>query len=91
MSFRPIDVSEPDMEALERTVPALAQKATSVAYVRALGSRDQVLRVDAGDLVRVSASGVKTLIAKAKPRRKVTVGEVVAVRRMGGVEAVNGA
>lgn len=91
MSVLPVDVSESDMEALERAVPALAQKATLVAYARALGSRGEVLRVAAGDLVRVSSTGVKTIVDKAKPRRKVTVGEVIAVRRISGTDVVNGA
>jgi len=90
MSVLPIDLSESDMDALERGVPELAQRATLVAYVRALGSRGEVLRVAAGDLVRVSSTGVKTIVAKAKPRRKVTVGEVIAVRRISGTQEVKG-
>jgi hypothetical protein len=40
-----------------------------------------VLRTDAGDLVRVASDGTKTVVEKAKPRRKVKVGEVIIVRR----------
>ena len=52
------------------------------AYARALSVSGSVLRVDSGDLVRMSLDGSKTFVAKAKPRRKVKVGEVITVRRV---------
>jgi hypothetical protein len=85
-------VSDPEMDALERLVPAQARLATQSAYTRALSvSRRGVLCIDAGDLVRVSYDGSKTVVAKAKPRRKVTIGEVITVRRVDGQKAGGGA
>ncbi len=85
MNTKAKKVSDSDVEALERLVPGKAKKATLSAYVRALSvSQRGVLRIDAGDLVRVSRDGVKTVVAKAKPRHKVKVGEVITVRRVEG-------
>jgi hypothetical protein len=39
----------------------------------------------------VSYDGSKTVVAKAKPRRKVTIGEVITVRRFDGQKAGGGA
>ncbi|MNT84004.1 hypothetical protein D3C72_2239610 [compost metagenome] len=47
-----------------------------------------MLRVDSGDLVRVSPDGNKVFVAKAKPRRKVKLGEVITVRRVEGKAAL---
>ncbi|MNG23431.1 hypothetical protein D3C84_1080340 [compost metagenome] len=57
------------------------------AYARALTVSSSVLRVDSGNLVRVSMDGTKTFVSKAKPRRKVKVGEVLTVRRVEGQTA----
>lgn len=60
-----------------------AMVATYTAYIRALQSSTKgVLRIDNGDLVRVSRDGTVAVVGKAKPRRKVTVGQVVTVRRV---------
>jgi hypothetical protein len=64
------------------SIPDLAQRATETAYSRALLVSDSVLCVDSDDLVRISLDGSKTFEAKAKPRRKVKVGEVITVRRI---------
>lgn len=88
MNVKAKKVSDPEMDALERLVPSQARQATLSAYVRALSvSQRGVLRIDAGDLVRVSRDGSKIVVAKAKPRRKVTVGEVITVRRVEGQTA----
>jgi hypothetical protein len=88
MNVKANKVSDPEMDALERLVPGQAMQATLSAYFRALlVSRRGVLCIDAGDLVRVSHDGSKTVVAKAKPRRKVTVGEVITVRRVEGQTA----
>ncbi|BCT34216.1 hypothetical protein L2088_20015 [Pseudomonas protegens] len=79
------NVSDRELDALERLVPDQAKNATQTAYVRALSvSPHGVLRIDAGDLVRMSPDGSKTVVAKAKPRHKVKVGEVITVRRIDG-------
>ncbi|MDX1296657.1 MAG: hypothetical protein R3260_00240 [Pseudomonas sp.] len=60
-----------------------AMVATYSAYTRALQSSTKgVLRINNGDLVRVSRDGTISVVGKAKPRRKVTVGQVVTVRRV---------
>lgn len=83
MNVKTKKVSDREMDALERLVPGQAKAATLSAYVRALSvSQRGVLRIDAGDLVRVSYDGSKTVVAKAAPRRKVKVGEVITVRRV---------
>lgn len=82
MTARTKKLSDKEMDALERQIPDLAQIATKAAYARALLVSDSVLRVDSGDLVRISLDGSKTVVAKAKPRRKVKVGEVITVRRI---------
>jgi hypothetical protein len=74
---------DPEMDVLEDMVASQAMKATHSAYIRALSvSRDGVLCVKGGELVRVAADGTKTRVANAKPRRKVAVGQVITVRRM---------
>lgn len=71
------------IDALESLIPEHASKATHSAHIRALAASARgVLCVDAGELVRVSQDGSRTVIAKAKPRRKVTVGEVITVRKV---------
>jgi hypothetical protein len=84
--------AESDIDALEQEVPRLASEATHSAYLRALLVSEQgVLRTDDGNLVRVSPDGVKTIVARAKPRRKVKVGEVITVRKVKGKSAGEGA
>ena len=81
-------VSEAEVDDLERLVPAKARDATLSAYLRALSmTQAGVLRTDAGDLVRVAKDGTKTVVAKARPKRKVKVGEVIAVRRINAQRA----
>ena len=80
-------LSDQEIDVLEREVPDLAKMATMTAYARALLVSNSVLRVDSGDLVRVSPDGNITFVAKAKPRRKVKVGEVITVRRVEGKAA----
>jgi len=83
---------ESDMDALEQDVPRLASEATYSPYLRALQVSEQgVLRTDDGNLVRVSPDGVKTIVARAKPRRRVQVGEVISVRKVKERSAAGGA
>ncbi|MGX1022746.1 hypothetical protein AB7M33_005422 [Pseudomonas sp. Y3 TE3536] len=84
--------AESDLDALEQQVPRLASEATHSAYQRALTLSPQgVLRIDNGDLVREAPDGMKTVICKAKPRRRVNVGEVVIVRKINEKSADDGA
>lgn len=76
-------VSDREIEALELLVPSQASKATHSAYFRALSvSQRGVLCIEAGNLVRVAQDGSKIIVEKAKPRRKVTVDEVITVRKV---------
>jgi hypothetical protein len=88
MSVKAKKVSDSEVDDLERLVPDRAMDATLSAYFRAVSmTQSGVLRTDAGNLVRVARDGSKTVVAKAKPRRKVTVGEVITVRRVGAQAA----
>ncbi|RMT78236.1 hypothetical protein [Pseudomonas viridiflava] len=88
MSKNVKSVSETEVDDLERLVPGKAKQATLSAYLRAVSvTQAGVLRTDAGDLVRVASDGTKTVVAKAKPKRKVKVGEVITVRRVHGQTA----
>lgn len=84
--------AESDIDALEQEVPRLASEATHSAYLRALMvSQQGVLRTDDGNLVRVASDGKITIVAKAKPRRRVKVGEVITVRKVKEKSAGEGA
>lgn len=73
--------TENGMEASDFMIANKAMEATRCAYARALQLSSQgVLRIKNGDLVRVLSDGTTTLVRKAKPHRKVTVGQVVTVR-----------
>lgn len=75
--------TETELDALEQLIPDCAAEATHSAYLRALQvSRHGVLRTDDGHLVRVAADGSRTVVAKAKPRRKVNIGEKISVRKV---------
>lgn len=79
--------SDTEIELLEQQVPNLAKLATNIAYARAFLVSNRVLRVASGYLVWESSDGTKTVIAKAQRRRKVNMGEVISVRRLGGEKA----
>lgn len=71
-----------EMDILEGQIPAQAAQATQQAFHRALAVSPQgVLCVDAGNLVRVLPDGSKIVVAQAKPRRKVVVGQVINVHK----------
>lgn len=76
------DLSEKAIDNLEVSIPQTAACATYAAYVRALAAGHTVLRVEGSNIVAASAEGVVRVVNKTKPRRKVTVGEVVKVRRL---------
>ncbi|HGA2315654.1 TPA: hypothetical protein ACIRVE_000148 [Pseudomonas putida] len=83
MAAKAKPATESELDALEQLIPDCATEATHCAYLRALQvSRNGVLRTDDGHLVRVAADGSKTVVAEAKPRRKVTIGEKVSVRKV---------
>jgi hypothetical protein len=75
--------TDAELDALERQIPDVARTATLTAHTRAVMTNSGVLSVHGGNLVRVYADGSERFIAEAKPRRRVTIGEVVQVRRLG--------
>ncbi|HKS13232.1 MAG TPA: hypothetical protein VJS90_09355 [Pseudomonas sp.] len=82
MIVKPDAVSDLELDALESQIPVQALIATHIAHCRALAVSPQgVLCVDAGNLVRVFQDGTRQFVGKAKPRRKVKVGELITVRR----------
>lgn len=74
-------LSDRAIEYLEALIPEQAAAATHTAYVRALAAGHFVLRVEGSNVVASSTEGHQ-VIAHVKPRRKVTVGEVIKVRRL---------
>lgn len=83
MAAKAKQATETELDALEQLIPDFAAEATHSAYLRALQvSRHGVLRTDDGHLVRVAADGSRTVVAKAKPRRKVNIGEKISVRKV---------
>lgn len=75
-------LSEEAISNLETRIPEMAAGATSAAYFRALAAGHTVLRVQGTNVVESHADGTVRVIAPTKPRRKVTVGQVIKVRRM---------
>ncbi|SDH76667.1 carbamoyltransferase N-terminal domain-containing protein [Pseudomonas abietaniphila] len=67
---------------LEAHIPEMAAGATPVAYFRALAAGHTVLQVQGTNVPALDADGTTRIVATAKPRRKVTVGKVVKVRRL---------
>lgn len=75
-------LSEEAIENLEGHIPEIAASATSAAYYRALAAGHTVVQVKGMNVVASDADGNIRVIAEAKPRRKVTVGQVIKVRRL---------
>lgn len=75
-------LSEEAISSLEAHIPEMAAGATSAAYFRALAAGHTVLQVQGTNVVALDADGTTRIVAKAKPRRKVTVGKVMKVRRL---------
>ena len=77
------ETSDAEIETLERLIPSQARKATHEAFIHALiASPKGVLCIEAGYLVRRLPDGTRIIQSKAKPRRKVNVGQVVDVRKI---------
>ena len=75
-------LSEKEIEQQESFIPVVAASATRAADFRALTSGLEVLLVRGANLIEARADGSITVVGKSKPKRKVTVGQVVAVRRV---------
>ena len=75
-------LSEEAIQNLEVQIPDVAAGATHAAFVRALAAGHTVLMVEGAHLIESKADGSIRVVGEAKPRHKVTVGEVVKVRRL---------
>ncbi|MFJ4141687.1 hypothetical protein [Pseudomonas sp. NPDC089734] len=75
-------LSEKAIIRLEDQIPSVAEGATRAAYVRALAAGHTVLKVEGTYIVASQADGSTRVVGDAKPRRKVTVGASLKVRRM---------
>lgn len=75
-------LSEKAIRNLEGQIPDVAAGATHAAFLRALAAGHTVLKVEGAHIVESTADGSKRVVGEAKPRRKVTVGEVLKVRRL---------
>ncbi|MDI2397072.1 hypothetical protein, partial [Pseudomonas aeruginosa] len=61
---------------------AVAADATHAAYLRALAAGHTVMKVQGNYLVETKADGSAIVVGNAKPRRKVSVGHAIQVRRV---------
>ncbi|GFM80801.1 hypothetical protein PSCICN_14930 [Pseudomonas cichorii] len=75
-------LSEEAIENLEGHIPEIAASATSAAYYRALAAGHTVVQVKGMNVVASDADGNTRVIAATKPRRKVTIGKIIKVRRL---------
>lgn len=75
-------LTEQEIRHLEGEIPAVAAGATHTAYVRALAAGHTVMKVQGSNLVESKADGSETVVGCAKPRRKVSVGPAIQVRRV---------
>ncbi|MCV4265709.1 hypothetical protein [Pseudomonas capsici] len=75
-------LSEQAITHLEGQIPSVAEGATRAAYVRALAAGHTVLKVEGAYIVASQADGSTRVVGDVKPRRKVTVGASLKVRRM---------
>lgn len=82
-------LSEKEIEQQEGYIPVVAASATRAAHFRALTSGLKVLQTRGANLIEASADGSITVVGKAKPKRKVIVGQVVAVRRVSQNESTS--
>lgn len=81
-------ISDHDLDILEQQIPRHASEATYSAHLRALSANLQgILCTEGGELVRITADGERTLLEHIKPKRRVKVGEVIAVRKVNGGKA----
>jgi len=76
------DLSDEELDKLERGIPRLVSQATSDAYDRALAGGLSVVRVQDGFLVETSAAGGTSILAVAPSRCRVSVGHRFTVRRL---------
>ncbi|WP_237142614.1 hypothetical protein [Pseudomonas citronellolis] len=75
-------LSEQEIQNLEDEIPAVAADATRTAYLRALVAGHTVMKVQGTYLVESKADGSEIIVGNAKPRRKVSVGHAIQVRRV---------
>ncbi|MDF3843030.1 hypothetical protein P3W55_15060 [Pseudomonas citronellolis] len=77
-------LTEQEIRNLEGEIPAVVVGATRAAYLQALAAGHTVVKVEGRCLVESKADGSTIVIGYVKPRRKVSVGHPIRVRRVGG-------
>lgn len=75
-------LTEQEIRNLEDEIPAVAAGATRRAYLQALAAGHTVMKVQGTYLVESKADGSEIIVGNAKPRRKVSVGHAIQVRRV---------
>lgn len=73
-------LSDDLMEELEAQVPLIAASATRAAYNRAVASGRTLVKLEGAFIVLSGPDGSKQVLSHAKPRRKVTIGQVFETR-----------
>ncbi len=63
--------TEAELDYLEEMIPELAESATKKAHLDALSRGQSVTEIRKGKLVSIAPDGSQTLIADAKPMRKI--------------------
>ncbi|MCY1291283.1 hypothetical protein D9M71_691460 [compost metagenome] len=74
-------LTEQEIRNLEDEIPAVAARVTRTAYLRALAAGHTVMKVQGIYLVESKVDGSEVIVGNAKPRRKVSVGHAIQVRR----------
>jgi|ACQI01.1.fsa_nt_gi hypothetical protein len=67
--------TEAELDYLEKMIPELAESATKKAHLDALSRGQSVTEISDGKLVSVAPDGSKTVIADAKPMKKIAINE----------------
>lgn len=75
-------LTEREIRSLEDEIPAVFADATHAAYLRAISAGHTVVKVQGNYLVECKADGPAMVVGNAKPRRKVSVGHAIQVRRL---------
>ena len=63
--------TEAELDYLEEMIPEFAESATKKAHLDALSRGQSVTEIRKGKLVSIAPDGSQTLIADAKPMRKI--------------------
>ncbi|ANF25777.1 hypothetical protein PS273GM_11775 [Stutzerimonas stutzeri] len=74
------DISDEELDRLERLIPEYASIAGRRAFLDALARRQTILIVKDGWLVRINTDGSETRLEPSAPKHKVTAGQLFKLR-----------